>query len=53
MAVRTTIYDAFLSSPIGLSYIVPPRWMLNLPGWARARVAGMATWQWLGLGLGC
>ena len=47
-----TIYDAFLGSPAGLSYIVPTRWMLNLPGWATVRVAGVATWQWLGLGLG-
>jgi MscS family membrane protein len=48
----TTIHDAFLSSPIGLSYVVPPRWMLSLPSWARARIAGLATWQWLGLGFG-
>ena len=26
--------------------------MLSLPGWAKARVAGVAMWQWLGLGLG-
>jgi MscS family membrane protein len=49
----TTIYDAFLTSPIGLSYIIPPRWMLSLPGWAKARVVGIAAWQWLGLSLGC
>ncbi len=48
----TTIYDAFLGSPVGLSYVIPPRWMLSLPGWAKARVAGVAPWQWLGLGLG-
>ncbi len=47
-----TIYEAFLSSPVGLSYIVPTRWMLNLPDWARDRVAGAAAWQWLGLGIG-
>ncbi len=47
-----TIYDAFVSSPAGLSYVIPPRWMLNLPDWARARVIGVAIWQWLGLGLG-
>jgi MscS family membrane protein len=47
-----TIYDAFLSSPLGLSYVIPPRWLLNLPDWANARVAGAAMWQWLGLGLG-
>ncbi len=48
-----TIYDAFVTSPIGLSYIIPPRWMLNLPSWAKARVIGIAAWQWLGLSLGC
>ena len=47
-----TIYDAFRTSPVGLSYVIPPRWMLNLPDWARARVASVATWQWLFLGLG-
>lgn len=47
-----TIYEAFLNSPIGLSYIVPPRWMLNLPDWAKTRVASVAAWQWLGLGFG-
>jgi MscS family membrane protein len=47
-----TLYDAFVSSPIGLEFIVPPRWMLNLPGWAKARVAGATAWQWLGLAIG-
>ena len=47
-----TIYEAFLSSPIGLSYIIPPRWMLNLPNLVTGRVAGVAAWQWLGLGVG-
>jgi MscS family membrane protein len=44
-----TIYDAYLSSPIGFSYIIPPRWMLSLPAWTRLRYAGAAPWQWLGL----
>lgn len=48
---RVTIYDAFLSSPIGISYVVPPRWMLNLPAWAKLRYAGATPWQWLGLAL--
>ena len=48
----TTIHDAYLSSPAGLSYIIPPRWMLGLPGWAKARIAGVALWQWLGLSVG-
>ena len=50
-----TIYDAFSSSPIGLSMIVPPRWMLGLPGWAKTRIAELTVWQWLmftfGLGI--
>jgi len=44
-----TIYDAYLSSPVGLERIVPIRWMLRLPAWAKARVAGVAAWQWLGV----
>jgi MscS family membrane protein len=44
-----TIYDGFSSSPVGLERIVPIRWMLRLPGWAKARIAGAAPWQWLGL----
>src|SRR6266446_162623 len=44
-----TIYDAFLSSPVGLERIVPIRWMLASPAWAKARIAGVASWQWLGL----
>jgi MscS family membrane protein len=47
-----TIYEAFLSSPIGLSYVVPPRWMLSLPNWARTPIADVTAWQWLGLSLG-
>jgi MscS family membrane protein len=44
-----TIYDAYSSSPVGLELIIPPRWMLNFPPWARARMAGAASWQWAGL----
>ena len=44
-----TIYDAFSSSPIGLERVVPIRWMLALPAWAKARIGGAALWQWLGL----
>jgi MscS family membrane protein len=47
-----TIYDAFESSPIGLSFIIPPRWMLSLPEWAKVRVADTAAWQWFGLTIG-
>src|SRR5262249_32080075 len=44
-----TIYDAFLSSPIGLERIVPIRLMLAVPAWTKARIIGAATWQWIGL----
>ena len=37
-----------LSSPVGLERIVPIRWMLNFPSWARARIAAVALWQWAG-----
>jgi MscS family membrane protein len=47
-----TIYDAYLSSPAGMERIVPMRWMLRLPAWAKSRIAGVASWQWLGLILG-
>ncbi len=47
-----TIYEAYLSSPVGLQRIVPVRWMLNLPAWAKARIAGAASWQWFGLIIG-
>jgi MscS family membrane protein len=43
-----TVYDAFSSSPIGLERVVPIRWMLALPAWAKARIGGAALWQWLG-----
>ena len=49
---RATLYEAFLSSPVGLAGFVPLRWMLELPGWAKVPVAGVTAWQWLGLSLG-
>jgi MscS family membrane protein len=48
----TTVYEAFSSSPIGLAAIVPTRWMLDMPLWAKVQVAGVTAWQWLGLGVG-
>jgi MscS family membrane protein len=45
----STIYEAYSSSPIGLGVIVPPRWMLSLPNWAKTHIAGVAIWQWFGL----
>jgi MscS family membrane protein len=44
-----TIYDAYMSSPVGLESIVPIRWMLAFPGWANERIIDLASWQWLGL----
>src|SRR3954463_8788801 len=40
---KSTIYDSFTSSPIGLDRIVPTRWMLSLPHWARVRVGGVTV----------
>jgi MscS family membrane protein len=48
----TTIYNAYLSSPAGLERIVPIRWMLAFPSWAKARIGGVALWQWAGLAIG-
>jgi MscS family membrane protein len=47
-----TIYEAYLSSPVGLERIVPISWMLRLPAWAKSPIAGVAPWQWLGLTVG-
>ena len=48
----TTIYGAFTSSPIGLEAIIPTRWMLSLPAWAKAQIAGVTLWQWFGFVFG-
>jgi MscS family membrane protein len=47
-----TIYEAYMSSPAGLERIVPIRWMLSLPAWAKFPIAGVALWQWLGFLVG-
>jgi MscS family membrane protein len=47
-----TIYEAFSSSPAGLEVVIPPRWMLNLPPWTKTRIAGVASWQWIGFVVG-
>ena len=49
---KATLYDAFTNSPIGLDRIVPTRWMLNLPHWAKTRVGGITVWQWVGFTAG-
>jgi MscS family membrane protein len=51
-ARASTIYEAFSSSPVGLQAIVPLRWMLSLPVWAKAHIAGVAVWQWFGFVVG-
>ena len=48
----STVYEAYSSSPLGLDAIVPPRWMLSLPLWTKAQIAGIAVWQWLGFFFG-
>ncbi len=48
----TTIFQAYSGSPLGLEAIVPTRWMLRLPAWAKARIAGVALWQWFGFVFG-
>ena len=47
-----TVYDAYLSSPAALGRLLPPRWLMAMPAWAKARVLGLASWQWLGVALG-
>ena len=47
-----TVFDIFVSSPLGLSYILPLRWLLNWPDWARTLVGGATVWQWIGVGTG-
>ena len=48
----TTIYGAFTTSPLGLEAIIPTRWMLSLPVWAKAQIAGVTLWQWFGFVFG-
>jgi MscS family membrane protein len=46
-----TLYDAYQSSPAALGFVVPPRWLLGAPAWVKAPLLGLASWQWLGLGI--
>jgi MscS family membrane protein len=48
----TTIYEAFTTSPLGLEAIIPTRWMVSLPVWAKAQIAGVTLWQWFGFVFG-
>ncbi len=47
-----TIFEIIWNSPVGLDRILPTRWVVRLPDWAKARVAGVAVWQWVGFVLG-
>jgi MscS family membrane protein len=47
----SSLYDAYSGSPAGL-LLLPPRWMLSLPNWGKARIVGVAVWQWIGLAIG-
>lgn len=47
-----TVYESFLSSPVVLSRIIPPRWLFKLPMWTKGRVGDLAVWQWFCLGVG-
>jgi MscS family membrane protein len=47
------MYDFIYRQPSGLAlalrWIVPPRWMLDLPPWTRAMVLGQPLWRWVGI----
>lgn len=47
-----SLYDLYLHTPARLLDVVPLRWLLRSPKWASAQAAGVAAWQWLGLGFG-
>ncbi len=39
-----TLYEAYLSSPLRMSRVIPTRWMLSWPSWATNPIAGVAVW---------
>ena len=47
-----TLYDILTGSPLGLSYFIPLRWVLNWPDWSMAKIGGATVWQWIGVGIG-
>jgi MscS family membrane protein len=47
-----SIHQIVTNSPRGLTKIIPPRWMFNIPVFATRRIADTAVWQWGGLLLG-
>jgi MscS family membrane protein len=46
----SSLYEAYSNSPAGL-LLLPPRWMLAMPDWVKARIFGVAVWQWVGLAI--
>ncbi len=46
-------YERYVSNPKGLTVlsVLPLRWLVDLPDWAKWRVFGQAFWQWLGLAI--
>lgn len=44
-------YDRYLATPVGVTTlsVLPLRWLVDLPSWAKWRIFGQAIWQWLGL----
>jgi len=48
---RHTVYELFEGSPIGLSFFMPLRWLMEWPDWLRTLIGGAAVWQWIGIGL--
>jgi len=46
-------YERYVGNPKGLAVlsVLPLRWLVDLPDWAKWRVFGQAFWQWLGLAI--
>ena len=44
-----SILDIYKYGPLGLSDIVPLRWMLGLPSWMKATIADQPMWRWSAL----
>jgi MscS family membrane protein len=47
-------YELSSYSPTGVAFalhwIVPPRWILDTPGWTRATLLDQPLWRWFGIG---
>jgi MscS family membrane protein len=46
-------YERYVGNPKGLAVlsVLPLRWLVDLPDWAKWRIFGQAFWQWLGLAI--